>query len=144
MSILRDERLLALHDLVEACRASAQQTEIAAEVLSEGSLVKQLEALAAQRRRDAEELCEPILESEDIPPALPEERGLLESAVAAAKAAFAADGGAAILEDCREKEQNVLRCAEAAAKAPLLGNEKTRVERLAADARKRLSDLSKP
>lgn len=141
MSILRDDRLLALHDLVEACRASAQQAEAAAEVLAEDARARQLEALAAQRRRDAGEFCEPIIESEDIPPAPPEERGLLELALAGARAAFAEDGWAALLADCRAREQDVLRCAEEAVEAPLREGEKAAAEKLAADVRRRLAEM---
>ncbi len=139
LSILRDDRLLALHDLVEACRASARHAELAAEMLSEDPRAAEMSALAAQRKQDAERFCEPILEAEDVPPGPPEERGLLETALASAKAAFAEDGGAALVEGCRAQEQKVLRCAEAAAAAPLRDEEKAVVERLVVDARGRLA-----
>jgi len=142
VSIMRDDRLLALHDLVAACRASAQHARLAAEVLSDDPRAKQLQALAAQRERVADTFSQPIIEADDIPAGPPEERGLLETALARARAAFDEDGGASLLEDCRAREQAVLRCAEAAAEAPLRNREKTTARELAADARTWIDGLS--
>ena len=62
MSILRDDRLLALHDLVEACRASARFAELAADLLKDDARARDLEALAAARNDAADRLCAPIIE----------------------------------------------------------------------------------
>lgn len=143
MTVLRDDRLLALHDLVEACRASAQHAALAAELLSEDRQGDALSALARRRNQDAERFCEPILEAGDMPAGPPEERGLLDAALASARATFAQDGGGALLADCRSREEEVLRKATAASEAPLRESEKAAAEELATDARSRLAVLSK-
>ena len=143
MSILRDERLVALHDLVEACRASASHCEMAAEALSGDSRAEALQALAAQRNREADFFAERMIEEDDIPAGPPEERGLLQTALARGKAAVADDGGAALLADCREQEEAVLQQAEAGQQAPLRDDEKAAAATLAADVRRRLEGLLK-
>ncbi len=143
MSILRDERLVALHDLVEACRASASHCEMVAEALSGDSRAEALQALAGQRNREADFFAERMIEEDDIPAGPPEERGLLQTALARGKAAVADDGGAALLADCRQQEEAVLQQAEAGQQAPLRDDEKAAAATLAADVRRRLEGLLK-
>ena len=141
MSILRDERLVALHDLVEVCRASARLYALAAEMLPDEPRARELQALAEQRNGEADFFGERMRESHDIPAGSPEERDLLQTALAGVKAALNDDGEASLLADCRAQEQDVLRQAGAAAKAPLHAAEKTAAAALADDARRRLEQL---
>ncbi|MEO3430952.1 hypothetical protein AAFN88_19010 [Pelagibius sp. CAU 1746] len=143
MSILRDERLVALHDLVEACRASARHCALVAESLPEESRAGALEALAAQRNREADFFGERMLAEDDIPEGPPEERSLLQSALARGKAALAGDAEETLLADCRAREEEVLSRAEAARRAPLRGDEKAAASALAEDARRRLDGVLK-
>ena len=147
MSILRDERLVALHDLVEALRASASHCALVAEVLADALAgdprAEALQALAAQRGREADFFGERMIAEDDIPSGPPEERGLLQTALARGKAAVADDAGAALLADCRQQEETLLRQAEAGEKAPLSDDEKAAAAALAADVRRRLDELFK-
>ncbi len=143
MSILRDERLVALHDLVEACRASARHCTLVAEAMPEDSRAKELQTLAEQRNREADFFGRRMIAEDDIPGAPPEELGLLQTALARGKAALAEDGWDALLEDCRGQEEEVLRQAEAAQDAPLRDDEKAAAASLAEDARRRLDGLLK-
>jgi hypothetical protein len=143
LSILRDDRLVALHDLVAACRASASHCALAADLMAGDPKAESLQALADQRNREADFFGKGMIEADDIPEGPPEERSLLQTALAGAKAAFADDGAAALLQDCRTQEEEVLRRAEAGADAPLRESEKTAAAQLAADARARLETLLK-
>jgi len=144
LSILRDERLVALHDLVEACRASASHCTLVAEAMAEDSRAKELQALAGQRNGEADFFGKRMIAEDDIPEGPPEERSLLQAALARGKAALAEDGEEALLADCRAREEEVLRQAEAARGAPLRDDEKAAAAALAEDARRRLDGLFKP
>lgn len=144
MSILRDERLLALHDLVSACRASSSYCAQAAEMLGDDPRSADLKALAEQRREAADFFGERMIEADDIPEGQPEELNLLQTALARAKAAFADDGGAALLEACRRQEEEVEKCARAAADKDLGEAEQAAAAALARDARARLDTLLQP
>lgn len=144
MSILRDERLIALHDLVEACRASASHCRLAAEALPDGDgKARDLEALAAQRDREADFFGERMIAEDDIPGGPPEERSLLDTALARGKAALGEDEHEALLAECRAQEEALVQQAEAAQGAPLKSDEKKSAAALADDARQRLASLFK-
>jgi hypothetical protein len=142
VSILRDDRLVALHDLVEACRASASHCALAAELMADAPPSGDLRILAEQRGGEADFFATRMIEEDDIPGGPPEERSLLQAALARAKAAFADDGWDALLADCRKQEEVVLQQAEAAHSAPLRDDEKAAAAALAADARRRLETLA--
>jgi len=144
VSILRDERLLALHDLVAACRASSSHCSHAAGLLPGDRRAQALEELAARRHEAAEFFAEHMVEADDIPEGQPEELNLLESALAGARAAFANDGGAALIETCRAQEKKVEEAARAAAGAELGAAEKSATEALARDARRCLDEVLTP
>jgi len=144
VSILRDERLLALHDLVSACRASSSHCEQAAELLAKDPKAGGLKALAQRRREAADFFGERMVEADDIPEGQPEELSLLQTVLARAKTAFAHDGGAALLEVCRVQEEEVEKCARAAAGTELGQAEQAAADALARDARSQLDSLLKP
>jgi len=79
VSILRDDRLLALHDLVEACRSSASHAALAAELMAGDPRAPDLQALADERSADADFFAERMIAEDDIPGGPPEERSLLEA-----------------------------------------------------------------
>lgn len=143
MSILRDDRLVALHDLVETCRNASRHYLLAADTMEGDPRADELQALADQRGREADFFGERMIAEDDIPPGPPAERSLLESALAHAKGAFTDAAWEALLEDCRDQEQAVIERAEAAEDAPLRDDERRAVRALAADARHRLVTLLK-
>ncbi|MGD1876951.1 MAG: hypothetical protein ACFB13_05550 [Kiloniellaceae bacterium] len=141
MSILRDERLVALHDLVEACRGSESHAALAAELMAEDPRAKALQELAERRRADADFFGARMIAEDDIPAGPPEERNLLQTALARARAAFDNEGWDALVADCREQENLVRQQAETAHSAPLRDDEKAAAQSLAADAAKSLQAL---
>jgi hypothetical protein len=141
LSILRDDRLVALHDLVEACRDSARHCALAAEMMEEDPRAGKLQSLAERRSRDADFFSERMIEEDDIPGGPPEERSLLQSAFAGAKAALDDRGWEALLDDCRSREQALMDCANAAREAPLRDDERRAADDLAEDAGRRLKTL---
>lgn len=143
MSILRDERLVALHDLVAVCRDSALHCSLALEELPEDPVATELEALAAQRRREADFFAARMIAEDDIPGGSPEERSLLDTALARAKAALGEDERDALMAACRAQEEGLVQQAEAAQSAPLREDEKAAAVALADDARHRLATLFK-
>jgi hypothetical protein len=143
VSLLRDERLVVLHDLVEASRASAQHCILAAELMPDDPRAAALQALGEQRAAAADFFGERMIAEDDIPGGPPAERSLVEAALARAKAIFADAGMDAVLADCREQEVAVLQEAEAARHGPLRDDEKAAAEALAEDAGRRLETLFK-
>jgi hypothetical protein len=143
VSLFRDDRLVILHDLVEACRASSQHCVLAAELMAEDPRAAELQALGEKRAADADFFGERMIAEDDIPGGPPEERGLFETALARAKAVFAEKGLDALLADCREQEVVVLQQAEAALHAPLREDERAVARKLAEDAGERLDTLLK-
>lgn len=143
VNLLRDDRLVALHDLVAACRDSARHCTLAAEVMQDDPRAAELRALADQRNREADFFGERMIAEDDIPEGAPEERSLFETAFARARAVFAEEGLNALLADCREQEVAVLQQADAALHAPLREDECAAARALAEDAGRRLDTLLK-
>ena len=143
MSLLRDDRLVALHDLVEACRASSRHCALAAELMAEDPRAGDLRDLASRRAGEADFFGDRMIAEDDIPGGPPEERSLLETALARVKAAFAKEGMDTLLADCRAHEVAVLQQAEAARHAPLRDDEKQAAKALAEDAGRCLEYLFK-
>ena len=143
MSLLRDDRLVTLHDLVEACRASSQHCLLAAELMPEDPRAAALRDLGGRRAADADFYGERMVAEDDIPGGPPAELSFIETALARARAAFADEGFGALLADCREREVAVLKEAEAACHGPLRDDEKAAARALAQDAAERLETLFK-
>jgi hypothetical protein len=141
MSLLRDDRLLALHDLVEACRSSASHCTLVAEVLPDDPRAQELLCLAEERNRAAEFFGARMVAEDDIPEGPPEERSLLQTALASAKSILADGGAEALLADCRVQEEIVLEKATGAQDKPLRDDEKAAAAALAAAAGHRLMGL---
>ncbi len=133
MSILRDERLVALFDLVEACRSSASHAALAAEIMTGDPRAGDLQALADRRNNDADFFAERMIAEGDIPGGPPEERSLVGTALAQLRATLDDKGEEALLDDCRAQEEALRQQAEAARQAPLRDDEKAAAARLADD-----------
>jgi len=144
VNLLRDDRLVVLHDLVAACRASSRHCILAADLMPDDPRAGDLRALGEQRASDADFFGERMIADDDIPGGPPAERSLLETALARAKAAFADEGLEALMADCREQEVAVLQEAEAARHGPLREDEKAAAAALAEDAGRRLETLFQP
>jgi hypothetical protein len=143
VNLLRDDRLVVLHDLVEACRTSSQHCVLAAELLRDDPRASALQELGEKRAAAADFFGERMIAEDDIPGGPPAERSLVETALARAKAIFADAGMDALLADCREQEVAVLQEAEVARHGPLRDDEKAAAKALAKDAGRRLKTLFK-
>jgi hypothetical protein len=143
VNLLRDDRLVVLHDLVEACRAAAQHCVLAAELLPDDPRAAALQALGEKRAAAADFFGERMIAEDDIPGGPPAERSLVGTALARAKAIFADAGTDALLADCRAQEVAVLQEAEAARHGPLRDDEKAAAGALAEDAGRQLETLFK-
>lgn len=141
MNLLRDDRLLALHDLVEVCRASSRHCLLAADLMADDPRAAALRALGEQRAAEADFFGARMIAEDDIPGSPPAERSLVETALARAKAALADVGMDALVTDCREQEVAVLKEAEAARHGPLREDEKAAAGALARDAARRIDTL---
>jgi hypothetical protein len=143
LNLFRDDRLVMLHDLVEACRASSRHCALAAELMPDDPRAAELQALADKRAAAADFFGERMIAEDDIPAGPPAERSWLETALARAKAALADEGNDALLANCREQEVAVLQTAEAARHSPLRDDEKVAAGALADDAGQRLETVFK-
>lgn len=143
MSILRDDRLVALHDLVEVCRNASRHHLLAAELMVDDPRADDLRALAEQRGREAEFFGDRMIAEDDIPAGPPQERSLLEAALARAKGALTDAAWESLVEDCRDQEETVAETAREAAAAPLREDEMKAAKALAEDASRRLETLLK-
>src|SRR3546814_14456495 len=89
LTLFRDDRRVALHDLVEACRSSARHCLLAAELMPNDPRCEELRALGGKRTATADFFGERMIAEDDIPGGPPEERSLVETVLARARAAFA-------------------------------------------------------
>src|SRR3546814_18788065 len=80
---------------------------------------EELRALGGKRTATADFFGERMIAEDDIPGGPPEERSLVETVLARARAAFADEGMDALLADCRDPEVAVLQQDEAACHAPV-------------------------
>jgi uncharacterized protein (TIGR02284 family) len=141
MSVLRSEIVIALNDVVSACREAASQHQTAADACGDEALRGALAALSRERSAAIDEISQKVQELGDVPNAPPHEKELFESAVTRVKAALSDDELTALLDDCQAKE---LRVAEAAAAAVAHAGDdalRTRLERLGDDAKTRIPAL---
>src|SRR3546814_3049259 len=79
LTLFRDDRLVALHDLVEACRSSARHCLLAAESMPNDPRCEELRALGEKRTANADFFGARMIAEDDIPGSTPEERSLVRS-----------------------------------------------------------------
>lgn len=141
MSVLRSEIVIALNDLVSACREAASQHRTAADACGDEALRAALADLSRERSAAIDDISRKVQELGDVPNAPPHEKELFEAAVTRVKAALSEDELTALLEDCEAKE---LRVAETATTAAAHAGDKAlraRLERLGDDAKSRIAAL---
>lgn len=143
MTLLRSDRLLALQDLVEACRAAAQYYEAALPLLQDPGLNARLSKLAQERQAKADYFAAQMAKADDLAGGPPEERAILQAVVTRAKAALSNNETSAILSDCARYETAVLDQAVGAQDASLKDDEAKTAAALAADAQQNLETLFK-
>jgi hypothetical protein len=110
--MLRDNFLAALHDVVVACREAAQRHRAASESCTRND-VRLLADFASARDKEADRIAEFMMPQDDLPPGMPEERELFESAVSLATVAFSQDETAGLFERLDAKELDVAEAAQA-------------------------------
>ncbi len=141
MNLLRDDRLVALNDLIEACREAARTYEAAAETLQDNPLSQSLYALSKERDRKADFLAQRVREDGDIPAGPPEEIATLATAATKAKALLSDDRVTVIRADCARQEKAVLDQAVSAQNCYLKDDEYALAAQLAAEAQENLESL---
>jgi len=141
MSMLRSEIVIALNDVVVACREAASQHQTAAAACGDEALRAALEELSRDRSAAIDEISQKVQDLGDVPNAPPHEKELFETAVTRVKAALSDDELAALLEDCESKELRVAEAAAAAVRHADDGDLRARLERLGDDAESRIPAL---
>lgn len=112
MAILRDENMMALNDLVVACREAANRITAASEAMDDDGLATRLAALAEQRNAAADELAEIIVSQDDIPNVPNSERELLRNVATRVVAALSDDRQRELLVRCRDADDAIVEAAE--------------------------------
>lgn len=141
MDLIRDDKLVALNDLIVACREAAAFHATAADLAPESGLARDLAALSETRRSQAEELAAAVVEKDDIPNAPSGEKELLDAALARLKSAVSEDETEPLLDDCQAKEDRVAELASALLGHDLEPGLRDRVAALHGEATSRLAEL---
>lgn len=116
MKILRDDRTVALGEVIVACHQVAEVCETAADAASHAAVAGALRELAADRldvadtlhRQSARQLGEMPSDSE------PEERTLLRKAATRLSGLMTEPAEEGLLESCREQEDRLIAAIDAA------------------------------
>ncbi len=116
MTILRDEKTMALGDVIVACRQAAEVCRAAADAAEHEAVARALRDLAGDRERAADELHrEAALRLGETPSdTIPEERTLFEKAAIRLTGLVAEAADPALLDRCRDKEKAVVAAVETA------------------------------
>lgn len=118
MKLLKDERVVALNDVITLCLDAARLYTALAEATSDPALRRRLGAVAERRKAAAASLSLEVRRLGELPAAPPqEERMLLETAAAKMKAGLAAERNAQLRQELQQKEAAV---REAALRLPAL------------------------
>ncbi len=134
MKILKDERAVALNDVIALCLDAAELYEAAADFADAASLAQALRALAGRRRAAVEALAAEVRRLDELPSAPPqEERVLLETAATQLKASLADASDRQLRSDCAEKEAAIAAAVEAAQAQPLAASALSALQALARD-----------
>lgn len=141
MSILRSEVVVALNDVIMACREAAIHHETAADACSVEKLQRALEALSRDRRAAFDELSEKVNDLGDAPNAPAHEKELLDSAVTRVKAALSTDEIIALLDGCESKESRIAEAARVTIRHTDDASLRSRLEELRDDATSRIPAL---
>ncbi len=143
MSLLRSDSLVALNDLLVACREAASCHRTAADTCPDPDIAKDLAALAQDREDMAENLAETLIAMDDIPNAPNEEKELIEATLTRVKSLLGESEILQLLEDCRTKEQRVAEAADVAVAQKLDKSLQRKIASLRDDATSRMADLNR-
>src|SRR3546814_15586793 len=88
LTLFRDDRLVALHDLVEACRSSAPHCLLAAESMPNDPRCEELRALGETRPANPAFFGSRMIAAHAIPGGPPDQRSLVVTVLARARAVF--------------------------------------------------------
>lgn len=116
MKILRDEKTIALGDVIVACHQAAEVCKSAADAAEHEAVAGALRELARDREQVVEELHrEAAFRLGETPSdSVPEERMLFEKAATRLTGMVAEVADPALLDRCRDKEKAVIAAVEAA------------------------------
>lgn len=141
MRYLRDEDLIAINELIVACREAADRHGTVADLVQDRHLAAELSALGRDRAAVADELAEAVIAKDDIPNAPSEEKVLLEAAATRLKAAISRDDTLKLLEDCKAKEDRVAEISATSLSNEVEESLRQMISSLRADASSRLDAL---
>jgi len=141
MSILRSESIVALNDVIIACREAATQHWTSAEIADNRELEDALRQLSRDRGAAFEDLAREVVDSGDVPNAPAHEKELLSSAVTHVKAALSEDEVARLLDDSDAKEARVVETVRAALGHVEDASLRARLRDLENDAGSRIGEL---
>ncbi len=141
MSLLRSEYLVALNDLIVACRDAAACHLRAARLIEDRALADELTALGKDREAIAEQLAAAMLTKDDIPNAPDSEKVLLDAVATRLKSALSRDDTLQLLHDSEVREDAVTEAARALLRRDDEDGLHEKVSALRDDATSRLSRL---
>lgn len=141
MDILRNDYLVALNDLVLACRNAANSHSNCAMIAGDTTLGKALSSLCQERTRVSDELAEVVIAENDVPMAPSGEKDVIEKAVLQAKAVLGDSPTEDALKECRAREEEIVAAARKLLEFELDGSLRARVKALSLDATERLTEL---
>ena len=113
MSIIRDEFLVALNDLIVALREAVHCHATAAEAVSNAALADALRELSRDREASADRLADVMTAKGDIPNVPADEQQLVKSAVIRLKSALSDNEILQALRDCQAAEDRLIEAADA-------------------------------
>lgn len=140
MKILRDERTVALGEVIVACHQVAEVCKTAADAAGNEAVANALHELAENRERVAHELHREAERQLGETPAdsVPEERTLFEKAATRLTGLVDEPG---LLDRCRDKEDAVAATAEAALRLLPAGDIRERLVALRGDCARRIGAI---
>jgi uncharacterized protein (TIGR02284 family) len=141
MTILRDELLVALNDLIVALREAVGVHAAAADAVSNKALADELRKLSRDRSASADRLADVVTAKGDIPNAPSDEQELLKSAVIRLKSALSDNDVLQVLRDCQTADDRVIEAADATIGQAPEQALREQVQALRQDAVGRVSDL---
>jgi ferritin-like protein len=141
MDILRDDYLVALNDLVQACREAALCYARAAEQDRKGTRSERLRDVASRRRDSAEDFAEMVAKEGDIPAAPSDEKEFLDDVVAQVKTAISEKALQDLLRNCAEKETAIVAAADALLKQDLEDHLREKVAALKSEAQEQMAKI---
>lgn len=143
MNVLREPHLVALNELIIACRNAANRHRLTADATAGQPMAADLARLAEDRERAADRCAETVLNHDDIPSAPAPEKAQIETAITWAKAGLSGEPVTTYLADCLAEEDRVREAAKNALAQELNGDLRQEIERLRDDTSTRVPEIAK-